>query len=190
MKIGIVLGLACFIFLSSIPAAAENCPQTNLIQSMLCTDASPFQEVSPLVFGQIRSAGAMRSKDGKKVEIFLSNGNFSVEQMSNGYVLPLKNKKEFILVITFLNGSNPVAAGTYSPSAGYGKPFWSFAEVRVLSGPQGTNVSFGVREGSARIIEVKPDRICGTFQMQRKHLGQVAAAVSGRFATQLQESKY
>jgi hypothetical protein len=190
MKIGIVLGLSCFVFVSSIPVAAENCPQTNLIQSMICTDMPAYKEVSPLVYTQIRSAGAMRSKDGKKIEVFLSNGNFSVEQMANGYVLPLKNKKEFILVIAFLNGNNPVAAGTYSPAAGYGKPFWSFAEVRVLSGPQGTNVSFGVREGSARIIEMKPDRICGTFQMQRKHLGQVAAAVSGQFATQLQESKY
>lgn len=165
-------------------------PKGNAIKTLTCTDMKPFQDVSPLNFGTIRSAGAQRSKDGKKIEVYLSNGNFTVESMSSDMVLPLKNKKDFILVVTFMNGPNPVVDGSYSPKAGYGKPFWSFAAVRVLSSPKGNTVSFGVTEGKATISGISSGKISGTFQLQRKNGAKVVTEASGAFNVPLTISKY
>jgi hypothetical protein len=165
-------------------------PPGNTIKKLSCSDVQSFKEVSPLNFSKISSAGAKRSKDGKKIEVYLSNGNFTVEQMSSDMVLPLKNKKDFIVVITFLNGPNPVVDGTYSPKAGYGKPLWSYGAVRILSGPKGTTLSFGSNEGKATIKGVSSWKISGTFDFQRKNGAKVMAEMSGAFNVPLTISKY
>lgn len=168
------------------PAAA---PADNAVTAMTCLDNPAFQEVQPLDFSKIVSAGALSSRGGQKIEVFLSNGSFTVDQMANEYVLPLKNKKEFILVVTFLNANQPVVDGTYSPKAGYGKPFWCYAGVRVLSGPNGTNASFSVNEGQAVLAGVKTGKISGTFDLIRKNGAAVAARAAGKFNVPLTVAK-
>jgi hypothetical protein len=186
-----ILPLVLLSMLFQAQAAISECPKVNVLKNVVCTDMPSFKEVSPLVFSSIRSAQAMLSRGGKKLEVLLSNGDFSAEQMANSYVLPLKKKSEFILVVTFLNADKPVVEGDYSPAAGYGKPFWSYAEIRVLSGPKGTNVSFGVSEGSARILSIKNGRVCGTFALTRKNaLNEIAASVIGEFNVEMEVSKY
>jgi len=184
----LLIAFLCVLLVPVCVGAAP--PKGNAIKTLLCTDMKAFQEVSPLAIGTIRSAGAKRSKDGKKIEVYLSNGDFTVESMSSDMVLPLKNKKDFILVVTFMNGSNPVVDGTYTPKAGYGKPFWSFAAVRVLSGPKGTTLSFGSNEGKSTISGISTGKISGTFLLQRKNGAKVAAEASGTFNVPLTTSKY
>jgi hypothetical protein len=185
-----ILPIVLISMLFQAGAAAPECPKVNVLKDVVC-DMPSFKEVSPLVFSSIRSAKAWLSRGGKKLEVLLSNGDFSAEQMANSYVLPLKKKSEFILVVTFLNADKPVVEGDYSPAAGYGKPFWSYAEIRVLSGPQGTNVSFGAGEGSARILSMKNGRVCGTFALTRKNaLDEIAASVIGEFNVEMAVSKY
>ena len=105
------------------------------------------------------------SEGGKQVDVFFSNGVFTVKQMANEYVLPLKNKKELILVLTFLNPPNPVVDGEIQPQG----RIWKTALVlRRGSGPQGTNASFMVNEGKAVLTGIKAGRFPGTFQMTRK----------------------
>ncbi|MBU1568166.1 MAG: hypothetical protein KJ630_21400 [Proteobacteria bacterium] len=175
----LIIALFCVLLVPIYAGAAI--PEGNSIKTLSCTDMKPFQDVSPLNFGTIRSAGAQRSKDGKKIEVFLSNGDFTVAQMANDMVLPLKNKEDFILVLTFLNGPNPVIDGAYSPKAGYGKPFWSYVAVRVLSSPKGNTVSFGVNDGESTITGVSADKISGTFKVLRKNGAKVMAEASGAF---------
>ncbi|MBM3293532.1 MAG: hypothetical protein FJY82_03310 [Candidatus Aminicenantes bacterium] len=171
-------------------AATQDCPKQNVIQSVV-SDMPSFKEVSPLDFGTIRSAKAWLSRGGKKLNVLLSNGDFSAEAMANDYVLPLKTKSEFILVVTFLNGDKPIVEGDYSPAAGYGKPFWAFAEIRVLVGPKGTNVSFGVIEGSARLLSMKNGRVCGTFNLAKKNAkNEITASVVGEFNVEMEMSKF
>jgi hypothetical protein len=184
----LLIALLCVLLVPVYVSAAA--PKGNSIKTLTCSDMKSFQEVSPLDFGTIRSAGAQRSKDGKKIEVYLSNGNFTVESMSSDMVLPLKNKKDFILVVTFMNGANPVVDGTYSPKAGYGKPFWSFVALRVLSGPKGTTLSFGSTEGKSTISGISSGKISGTFQLQRKNGAKVVAEASGTFNVPLTTSKY
>lgn len=184
----LLIALLCALLVPFCVQAAA--PKGNSIKTLSCTDMKPFQDVSPLNFGTIRSAGAMRSKDGKKLEVYLSNGDFTVEQMSSDMVLPLKDKKDFILVLTFLNGPNPVIDGSYSPKAGYNKPFWSYVAVRVLSSPKGNTVSFGFTEGKSAITGISSGIISGTFEMQRKNGAKVAAEASGAFSVPLATSKY
>ena len=166
-----------------------NPPAGNIIKVLSCLDNPSLQEVSPLDLSKIVSAGALSSQGGKQVDVFLSNGVFTVKQMANEYVLPLKNKKEFILVLTFLNPPNPVVDGEYSPKAGYGKPLWCYAVVRVLSGPQGTNASFMVNEGKAVLTGIKAGKISGTFQMTRKNGDKVVAEATGTFDVPLTVEK-
>ncbi|MBK8598960.1 MAG: hypothetical protein IPN83_26025 [Holophagales bacterium] len=149
-----------------------------------------FKEVSPLDLRSIRSAAALRSKDGKQVQVFLSNGDFTADQMANEYVLPLKSKKEFILVLTFHNGTNPAVDGTYSPKAGYGKPFWSSVVVRILSGPKGTNASLGANEGTCTIKGISGGRVTGSFQVKTRNGDKVMAEAAGTFDAPLTTSKY
>jgi len=168
------------------PAAA---PVDNAVTAMTCVDNPSFQQVQPLDFSKIVSAGALSSRGGQKIEVFLSNGSFTVDQMANEYVLPLKNKSEFILVVTFLNANQPVVDGTYSPKAGYGKPFWCYAGARVLSGPNGTNASFSVNDGQAVLAGVKSGKISGTFDLNRKNGTAVAARAAGKFNVPLTVAK-
>jgi len=171
-------------------AATQDCPKQNVIKSVVC-DMPSFKEVSPLDFSSIRSAKAWLSRGGKKLNVLLSNGDFSAGAMANDYVLPLKTKTEFILVITFLNGDKPIVEGEYSPAAGFGKPFWVFAEIRVLVGPKGTNVSFGVKEGTARLLSLKNGRACGTFALTGKNAkNEISASVVGEFNVEMEVSKF
>ncbi|MCX6566997.1 MAG: hypothetical protein NTW38_11350 [Candidatus Aminicenantes bacterium] len=164
-------------------------PAENVVKSLTIADSTSFQEVSPLDFSMIVSAGALSSREGKKIEVFLSNGAFSLKQMANGWVLPLKSKEEFILVLTFLNGNGPVVDGEYSPKAGYGKSFYCYAEVRVLSGPQGTNISLDVAEGKAVLTGITSGKITGSFQLLRKNADKTVAETSGTFDVPLTVEK-
>ncbi len=165
-------------------------PAGNSIKMLSNSFGPGFKDVEPLDFKSIRSAAALRSKDGKQVAVFLSNGNFTVDQMANEYVLPLKSKKEFILVLTFHNGTNPAVDGTYSPKAGYGKPFWSSVVVRILSGPKGTNASLGANEGTCTIKGISGGRVTGSFQVKTRNGDKVMAEATGTFDAPLTTSKY
>jgi hypothetical protein len=165
-------------------------PAGNSIKTLTNTFGQGFKDVPPLDLKNIRSAAALRSKDGRQIEVFLSNGNFTVDQMANEYVLPLKSKNEFILVLTFHNGTNPAVDGTYSPKAGYGKPFWSSVVVRILSGPKGTNVSLGANEGTSTIKGISGGRVTGSFQVKTRNGDKVMAEAVGTFDAPLSTSKY
>jgi hypothetical protein len=165
-------------------------PAGNSIKVLSNSYDPGFKDVSPLDLKSIRSAAALRSKDGKQIQVFLSNGDFTADQMANEYVLPLKNKKEFILVLTFHNGPNPAVNGTYSPKAGYGKPFWSSVVVRILSGPKGTNASLGANEGTCTLTGISGERVTGSFQVKSRNGNKVMAEAVGTFDAPLATSEY
>jgi len=169
----------------------EECPAESVIEKMTTTMKS-FQEVAPLDFSTIHSSGALMKKDGSKISVCLSNGEgFTIQQLANDFVLPLKSKKEFIAQIVFSMGrEKKITAGEYSPQAGYGKPFWVFAEVKVAVGEKGTVVSLGIREGTARIIEITADRICGTFDLRSKTGSALKSEIKGTFNVPLAVSKW
>lgn len=185
----LAIALPALLLLLPKTSIAE-APAGNSIKVLSNTYDPGFKEASPLDLKDIRSAAALRSKDGKQVQVFLSNGNFTVDQMTNEYVLPLKSKKEFILVLTFHNGTNPAVDGTYSPKAGYGKPFWSSVVVRILSGPKGTNASLGANEGTCSIKGVSGGRVTGSFQVKSRNGDKVMAEAVGTFDAPLTTSKY
>lgn len=184
----IVIALLGLHLLPTTSLAAA--PAGNSIKALSNTFGPGFKDVEPFDLEGIRSAAALRSKDGKKVEVFLSNGSFTVDQMANEYVLPLKSKKEFILVLTFHNGTNPAVDGTYSPKAGYGRPFWSSVVVRILSGPKGTNASLGANEGTCTIKGISGGRVTGSFQVKTRNGDKVMAEATGTFDAPLTTSKY
>ena len=186
----IVLWFVCaLIAMPGVQGWGKECPSGNVIVKMDCEMPS-YKAVAPLDYSVIRSAGAMSRKEGKKLEVLLSNGDFTIQQMSGSFVVPIKKKSEFIMVIQFSNGPDKVVAGTYSPQAGYGKPFWVFAEVKLHKGEKGVIVSLGVREGTAEIVEISDERVCGTFDLRSKTGSARPSIIKGTFNVKLEKSRW
>lgn len=179
----------CIVLFFGLAAGtfAQDCPRDNLISSMEQTTIESFKAVSPLDFSKIKSSGAYLSKDGKKLSVCLSNGDFTIKEMSNDWVSYIKNKEDFILVVKFTNGDAQVVEGEYSASAGYKKPFWVYSEVRIFHGEKGATVSLGVNEGKARIISMKDGKICGDFDLKAKNN---TSRAKGEFNTDITVSKW
>ena len=163
-------------------------PEDNVIKEMT-SDMASYKEAMPFNYSKINSAGALSQKQGKKISVCLSNGNFKLNQMTSNFVVPIKQKGEFILVLNFSNGQDKVIPGEYNPASGYGKPFWVNAEVKVQKGEKGVIVSLGVREGTATITKLTDDTICGTFDLKTKADSSMKGAVSGQFNVPLEISK-
>jgi len=178
----IFLAALMVILFFGVSVYSEDCPLENKIEKMITTMSS-FAAVSPLDFSKINSAGARMKKDGTKMSVCLSNiKGLTINQLANDFVLPIKSKDEFIAQIVFSMGKkNKIVAGDYSPKAGYGKPFWVFAEVKVHKGEKGAVVSLGIREGSAKIIKITQDRVCGTFNLKSKPGSSLKSEISGTF---------
>lgn len=190
MKKGLAIAALVLLGIGSLATGVE-CPGENVIEKMASTMKS-FQEVAPLDFSTIHSSGALMKKDGSKISVCLSNGKgFTVQQLANDFVLPLKSKKEFIAQIVFsMGGGKKITTGEYSPQAGYGKPFWVFAEVKVAVGEKGTVVSLGISEGTARIIKLTEDRLCGTFDLRSKTGSALISEIRGTFNVPYEVSRW
>lgn len=178
-----MLTLLLFVFNIGLEG---DCPKANKITKMI-SGMDSFKAVQPLDFSKIVSAGALANKAGTKVQVCLSNSNFTIPQLASDFVVPIKEKNQFIAVINFSNGSKPLSAGKYSPAAGYGKPFWVTAEVKVHKGEKNVILSLGVVEGTAQIVEITGDRICGSFNLKNK---KGDSGISGEFNMKLEKSSW
>jgi len=181
-----VLLAASFLTLEINIIEATGCPAgsriTNLKSSM-----SSIKAVWPINYRNLKSTGAWSTRNGSRLAVCLSNGNYQINKMGSTFVSPIKDRSKFIAVIQFSNGKNPVVAGNYSPSAGYNQPFWVFAEVKVFKGERGVTVSLGVRKGTATITKITNNRVCGTFNLQNKS---GTSKIAGRFNVPLEKSRY
>jgi hypothetical protein len=171
------------------PVPAGDCPDANLLTRMESAMES-VQKVAPLDFSSVVSAGAQLKKDRSKLKVCLSNGEFSIAEMANDYVLPLADTSQFIAVVSFANGGEPITVGEYSAASGYGKPLWAFAEIRVKVGEKGTTVSLGAAEGTATILELGDDHVCGRFDLRTGDSANFAGAIAGEFSCPLEVSRW
>lgn len=182
-----ILFTAGFFLLTT--GSGDDCPKGNVITKMH-SDMDSYKAVQPLDFSNIKAAGAMINKDGTKLSVCLSNADFSIKQMANDFVLPIKKKEEFIAEIEFRNGKDKIVPGTYKGSSTYGKPFWAFAEVKLHKGEKGVIVSLGVREGEATIIKMTDSMICGKFNLMTKPDTRRKSVISGTFNCKLEKSRW
>ena len=172
------------------PTLAAGCPRKNKLTKM-DSGMTSFKDVAPLDFSKINSAGALINKAGNKLTVSLSNGtDFSNAQLANDFVLPIKDKKIFIADIEFRNNKEPIVAGSYSGASTFGKPFWGFAEVKVHNGEKGTVVDLGIREGTATIINLTEDWVCGTLNLRTKADSKIQSVIAGEFNVKLERSKW
>lgn len=181
---------ACLLWAVFAPGARPegDCPGSSALAEMT-SDNATFMAAQPFDLSRIKSAGALLKKNGTQLGVYLSNGEFSVEQMASSFVVPIKENGVFIVAINFSNGPDPIAPGVYSPTAGFGKPFWATAEVKVAREEKGAIVSLGVREGTAEIVRITENSVCGRFALRLlKKDGQVSGAISGEFNVPLEIS--
>lgn len=156
----------------------------------LWSNSDSFKEVEPLDFSNIVSAGAFQNKDGTRLQVCLSNAEFDITQMSSDLIVPITDKSQFIAVIKFNNAREEIVPGIYSPTAGYGKPFWAFAEVKLHKGEKGVVLSLGVNEGTAVITEKTADRVKGTFDMRAVTKTGKNSEIAGTFDVTLTTSRW
>jgi len=189
MRKTILMVLLTFVLFLFTGSAGEDCPKGNVITKM-DSGSSSFKAVQPLDFSTIKSAGAMLNKAGTKLSVSLSNADFPISKLSNDFILPIKSKDQFIAEIEFANGKDKIVPGTYKASSGYGKPFWSYAEIKLHKGEKGVIVSLGVREGTATIIKMTDTMICGKFDLRTKTGSNVKGILSGEFNCPLKKSRW
>jgi len=172
----------------SLSGTAADCPKTNVIAKM-SSAMQAFKDAQPLDRSALKACGAQLSKDGKELRVCLANGDFTVEDMANSFVLPLKQKGQFILQVNFSNGAG-IVPGKYDPAAGYGKPFWATAEVKVAVGEKGTIVMLGVTEGTAEIIAMSGSMVCGRFHLKTPSGQAQPSEVAGEFNVKVERSRW
>jgi len=166
----------------------SDCPKTNVIAKMVSA-MQAFRDAQPLDRTLLKACGAELSKDGKELRVCLANGDFAIADMANSFVLPLKQKGQFILQINFANGAG-IVPGTYDPAVGYGKPFWVSAEVKVAIGDKGTIVMLGVGEGTAEIIAMSGSTACGRFRLKTVAGHPQPSEVVGEFNVKVERSRW
>jgi hypothetical protein len=189
MRRGILVVGMLGVLVWTLPVTAGDCPDGNVLSAME-TAMESVQKVSPLDFSSVVSAGAQLKKDRTKIRVCLSNGELSIAEMANDYVLPLTDTSQFIAVVSFTNGGEPVTEGEYSAASGYGKPFWAFAEIRVKVGEKGTTVSLGVAQGTATITKLSEDRVCGSFDLRTTDDASFPGVITGEFSCPLEVSRW
>jgi hypothetical protein len=172
----------------SLSATGADCPKANVIMKM-ASAMQAFKDAQPLDRSFLKACGALLSKDGKELRVCLANGDFAVADMANSFVLPLKQKGQFILQVNFSNGAG-IVPGKYNPAAGYGKPFWVTAEVKVPLGEKGTIVMLGVTEGTAEIITVSDSMVCGRFRLKTPAGHPQPSEVAGEFNVTVEKSRW
>lgn len=189
MKKTILILFFVFVFVFFTTGVGEDCPRGNSITKMDSGNNS-YKAVQPLDFSAVKAAGAMINKAETKVSVCLSNANFSISKMANDFILPITTKDQFIAVVKFNNGKDKIVPGTYSASSGYGKPFWAYAEIKLHKGEKGVIVSLGVREGTATIIKMTDNMICGTFNLRTKTGSSVVGVLTGEFNCKMEKSRW
>jgi hypothetical protein len=172
----------------SLLVMAADCPKANVITKM-DSAMQAFRDAQPLDRSSLKTGGALLSKDGKELRVCLANGDFAVADMANSFMLPLKQKGQFILQINFSNDGG-IVPGKYDPAAGYGKPFWVTAEVKVPVGEKGTIVMLGVGEGTAEIIAMSGSLVCGRFRLKTPAGHAQPSEVAGEFNVKVERSRW
>lgn len=167
---------------------SAGCPQANVIAKMVSA-MQAFRDAQPLDRTRLNACGAQLSKDGKELRVCLANGDFAIADMANSFVLPLKHKGQFILQVNFSNAAG-IVPGIYDPAAGYGKPFWASAEVKVAIGDKGTIVMLGAGEGTAEIIAISGATVCGRFRLKTAAGHPQPSEVAGEFNVPLERSRW
>ena len=191
----VVLALAMALIMSLAVAAQGagsgrpgECPKANVITKM-ASAMQAFKDAQPLDRSLLKACGALLSKDGKELRVCLANGDFAIADMANSFVLPLKQKGQFILQVTFSNGAG-IVPGKYDPAAGYGKPFWVTAEVKVAIGEKGTIVMLGVEEGTAEIVSMSGAMVCGRFHLKTPVGHPQPSELAGEFNVRVERSRW
>jgi hypothetical protein len=162
MKIKPIRLVLLVVLVFSIGSAV--CPPASTIAVMKVTSPG-FAEAGPYDSGKIKPGKVFVLENGRRIKICLAN----VELKSYLSVDALGAQKlkpgEFALILNLSNGASPVVAGTYSPKAGYGEPFWATAEILTGSGKAGTFFSIAANEGHVRLLEFSAARACGSFDL-------------------------
>ncbi len=173
---------------SSAPAGPPpaGCPAATTLTT-LHSSSPDFAASQPLDLASAKTARALLEKNGTVAVVFLTNRGFTAQAMNSDMVVPVKAKGEFIVKVKFMNGTVPIAAGTYKPSAGWGKPNSVLAEAVVTGGkPAGTVITLAAAQsadtGQATITALQGGYVCGTFDV-KGGLGEAA----GQFVARIEQ---
>jgi len=161
------------------PQKIGDCPaKSELTHARSNTD--PFTTGYKLDLGTVTKVVAVKTKGGQQIQIVFMNGDFDPKRVAEGMMTPINETQpgKFAVVVNFTNGGQPVIPGTYTPMAGYNKPFWVTAEIQVPKGKAGTACLVGANGGEAKILDMSNGKVCGTIAMRGENSGVTATFVA------------
>ncbi len=173
--VGLFFILGVIFCLRTATAGSADCPPTSKIV-MLKVTSPGFSEAGPYDPGKIKPGKVFVLDGGKRIKVCLAS--FDLKNYLSVDVLGAQKPKpcDFVLILDLSNGPIPVVPGTYSPKAGYGKPYWATAEVLTGAGKAGTFFSIGASAGTVELLELSSSKACGTFDLTG-----AAGRVQGQF---------
>lgn len=145
-----------------------------------------YEAAGPFDFSTVGSAHGILENDGTRLTVGISNMELSSSDVSGiEFQTPTMAKGDWILMITYDNGTNVVDAATYDPNAGYKKPYRASAELVVKrdDSDQGTILSISPNEGTAVLTGIGGGRACGSFDLANG----TKSGASGSFDVELTE---
>lgn len=165
------------------PQKIGDCPtKSELTYARSNTD--PFTTGYKVDLASATKIVAVKTKEGQDLRVVFMNGDFDAKRVAEGMMTPINETQtgKFAVVVNFTNGGQPVVPGTYSPSAGYNKPFWVTAEIQVPKGKSGTACLVGANAGEAKILDMSNGKVCGSVNIKGKDAG-----VTGTFVADVIE---
>ncbi len=162
MKIKSIIFVLPVLLVFSVGSAV--CPPLSKIAVMNVTSPG-FAEAGPYEIGKIKPGKVFVLDGGKRIKVCLANVELKSYLSVDALAAQKLKPGEFVLILNLSNGPSPVVAGTYSPKAGFGKPFWATAEVLTGAGKAGTFFSIGTQGGTVELIEFSQGKACGTFNL-------------------------
>lgn len=151
-----------------------NCEGPNSVTKAVST-MDTYRANGPFDFSNVASAHGVLTKEGKRLTIGLSNMELDAGDIASvNYVPPTLTATDWILLVHFHNGPDPIVPGEYDPNSGYKQPFWLSTEIVVKKeGDENVGVilSLGPDQGMGVLSGFDGKSACGTFDVSRKENG-------------------
>ncbi len=149
-------------------ASLGACPSETEITAVE-NSLSDFATAGPFDWSAFTNAKASYDTISKNnLKVYIANKDFPIGTLRSAVVSPVKDeaKGTGVLSLTFYGGDKKAGPAEYDPTKKYGEMGLVSGEFRVPNeSGTGSDLSFYFTQGTAKIMEVKDGKVCGTLDL-------------------------
>ncbi len=157
-----------------LPPALGKCPDKTSLTAL--KSSIDISKEGPFDLATFTHAKAMWKNDHATLKVFIANHPWTAKQMGS-LMSPIKQAGKAFVEVRFYQKDVWATIGEYK-RGGYKQPFTTSASIGVLK--RGIGISF--KEASAKIIDMRNGKVCGTFDFKG-----TKNALAGTFVADLPE---